>query len=894
MKKFLWFLLVVVVLWWVTGVAYHFEFIQQDSSVGKLVAVVYDRVTTQTDTVKPDVSVDTDTPDEPVEQDVDSEPVSLEPAGSLSYTWKMEQPKYELLANWDMMKNGFSQPFEVTVDEIPDYYTKEDCPEFRVALPGSDYEMTDVPFDDVKNGLTVNANYVWPGFWLETTPAQEANFQDKWWMVFKPNQTSLLASKLDYSREYADSPNEFGQDEWVTLQERIGGLDNPVMRYPYNTPYISTDLLLHAYHKVFSTELQYYEQDKARPAMTKISQDMFDTMITKRDESTDEKEKQYFDFLAAYWSMPATFFVDNEVFLDNHSQKGQDMSDEELEMLIKKELSKYTSKLSDNYKLAVEKQVDEILKGEASRGNDFLMIAFGEETWEAERESGLTITQDYTQFVPRSHYTNNSLLKTYFMGMKSVMRHKLSFNSLDAIKAAFIATKVLEDDVVNQEKYDEFYMFINELIGSDDDINVYHLQDYMDQKWWKTVSDIVANATMEDAEALKKAVPQRIMGTHYTVNCPPGEQCATEDEAKAASAGFVMFGEKFTIDSWFFDELTAGEAEVEHEIKPSIHTAMIVPAHLENNVEAQNLTIDWLKRNLPEDAPFTKSQIAYQADFDSHTEILDEVVSFPYNETLYHRWLQMLSATTTKPDTMSPYFMADDDYRYKELTTYMGSYTELKHDTLLYVKQAYAEMGAGGIGDCFISHKLPPLPVPKWYVEPNADLINELMQLSAYTRTFFPDSSLKDFENYLEFLSKVLDAQANNKQLSDEDYEKLRLSYGTLSDVTKPRTYMGQPLSKEFRWSIIADIFTSWSHGPLYEAVGRPYMAAIAVNDVNGPRVVIGPVFSHYEFYNDKKLVPASAWRLTDEDWQEAYDDLSPETYKKIMGPSMRELVNIE
>jgi hypothetical protein len=43
----------------------------------------------------------------------------------------------------------------------------------------------------------------------------------------------------------------------------------------------------------------------------------------------------------------------------------------------------------------------------------------------------------------------------------------------------------------------------------------------------------------------------------------------------------------------------------------------------------------------------------------------------------------------------------------------LGSYTELKHDTLLYVKQAYAEMGGGGAGPCGRSIDPPELPIPK-------------------------------------------------------------------------------------------------------------------------------------------------------------------------------------
>lgn len=60
-----------------------------------------------------------------------------------------------------------------------------------------------------------------------------------------------------------------------------------------------------------------------------------------------------------------------------------------------------------------------------------------------------------------------------------------------------------------------------------------------------------------------------------------------------------------------------------------------------------------------------------------------------------------------------PYFMEDPLYQNKLLNTFLGSYTELKHDTLLYVKQAYAELGGGGGGPCDIRVTPPDLPVPK-------------------------------------------------------------------------------------------------------------------------------------------------------------------------------------
>ena len=41
--------------------------------------------------------------------------------------------------------------------------------------------------------------------------------------------------------------------------------------------------------------------------------------------------------------------------------------------------------------------------------------------------------------------------------------------------------------------------------------------------------------------------------------------------------GFVFFGEKFTLDSYLFDLVTAGKDSPESKIKPNKQTALIVP-----------------------------------------------------------------------------------------------------------------------------------------------------------------------------------------------------------------------------------------------------------------------------------------------------------------------------
>ena len=67
--------------------------------------------------------------------------------------------------------------------------------------------------------------------------------------------------------------------------------------------------------------------------------------------------------------------------------------------------------------------------------------------------------------------------------------------------------------------------------------------------------------------------------------------------------------------------------------------------------------------------------------------------------------------------------MLNEAWQRKELNTFLGSWTELKHDTILYAKQNYAEMGGGGLE-----------VDDRGYVEPNPQVYARLASLTAMTR----------------------------------------------------------------------------------------------------------------------------------------------------------------
>jgi hypothetical protein len=105
------------------------------------------------------------------------------------------------------------------------------------------------------------------------------------------------------------------------------------------------------------------------------------------------------------------------------------------------------------------------------------------------------------------------------------------------------------------------------------------------------------------------------------------------EEAKDMTAGFVFFGEKFTIDSYLFDLTTAGSAEKEYAYMPNMQTALIVPDALENNSDAAEMVDLWMnvrivKEDILEDSEFTQYS-SYNEVKQAAIEKLKEEVTNP-------------------------------------------------------------------------------------------------------------------------------------------------------------------------------------------------------------------------------------------------------------------------
>ena len=779
------------------------------------------------------------------------------------YHWnrEMKKPKLEEMSNFDYITHWFykkrSKKIKISLDDIIMYTEdgKQDyCPEV-IIYDGYTYttnktiKLTPEIINKIKKWIyyvIVTWEYQWNWYWyhwpLQITWNTLKFFKKHGWVILDPNWNDI-----DYSKSSADEPIDYNFDEERNHFIRLIWWEpKPYERYPYNTLLITSDFLLHVFHKIFDNELKYKEEAEIRKGISKISEKLFNRFKNKYLNEKNPQLKKIYAFLASYWAIESSLIPSYKKLYWENDYIEKDFSDYELKEKLNKILNEKIKSFPKDIQKVIKEEFNNILKAKEKLTDPLINYFF----WNI--DNNITITQDFTQFKPRSHYTTDSLLKTYFMWMKWLMREKFYFKNFELAKSALILVNNLDQN--DLQDIENIQTFVKKLIWWDDDVNIFDIKKFLKENWLQTDQNIVKKFNKNLQNKLLNLKKQLIISTSYQTN---NYYEKDEQQIHNDTIGFVFFGEKFTIDSYIFDKLTAGNAETQGIQKPSVTTALVIPYILNNNSIAAKLTKLWLKN-------YWINEIKKQWYLEEAKKLIEKVQHFDFSKNIYSKWLNLLNYIFVKQDKNLPYFEKDPLYQIRKLLTYLWSYTELKHDTLLYVKQAYAELW-GGWEECKITITPPSLPVPKWYVEPNIDLINQLIKLSEETNKIMKSDNFLEFTKQLKFLKQIALAELLNKKISDEDFEKLRLI--NFAKLLTPKKIIWQPLQKEERWAIIADIFTSLDFWPLYEALWRPNLLLLMIKDINWSRIVIWPVYTHYEFYKNWK-------RLTDENWQDQYDKI--------------------
>lgn len=246
------------------------------------------------------------------------------------------------------------------------------------------------------------------------------------------------------------------------------------------------------------------------------------------------------------------------------------------------------------------------------------------------------------------------------------------------------------------------------------------------------------------------------------------------------------------------------------------------------------------------------------------------------DSTLYNMWCAALVDMQKDNNPRQPYFMKTPQWEKKNLNTALASWTELKHDVILYAKQPMGAECGGMIPD----------PVVVGYVEPNVNYWKQALKLIDKTTgvlrcqgllTDRAENLAGQLAENTQFMLRISEKELKGERLTDEEFQSIEkmgstYEYLTLDIVKCDSTYAGmmwEDVSGPDRsLACVADVYTANAsnnpdRGVLHEAVGYADDIYVVV-EINGLLYLTrGSVFSHREFHT-----PLGN-RLTDEQWQQ-------------------------
>lgn len=455
--------------------------------------------------------------------------------------------------------------------------------------------------------------------------------------------------------------------------------------------------------------------------------------------------------------------------------------------------------------------------------------------------------EDYTQYIPRGYYEGDEKLEPYFKAMMWYGRTHFRQEDEDLDRSALLITRALLEDEQAYALWEAVYAVTSFFAGASDDPGVCEYGPMIRQAYG---DDISLEALAGDEEGFAK-----FRSLTSSVPAPAINSIPIGDGEDNVIPGFRFMGQRFTIDGAIMQQLVYQNVEEnsagERRMLPDV---LDVPAAL-----GSDLALGILQEDGKTDyAGYLENMEKLRAGLSQENETL-------WSASLYAGWLHTLRPLLVPKGEGYPMFMQGEQWVRKNLECFAGSFTELKHDTVLYAKQVIAEMGGGGYEE---------EPDDRGYAEPEPLVYERFSRLASQTAQGLKqygmlseakEEDLMRLAGMAERLRTISEKELRDEVLTDEEYEFIRGYGGSIEhfwyEAVKGEGKTDMITSQEFPAAVVVDIATDPNGTILETATGNP-STLYAVVKVDGKvKLASGSVYSFYQFewpLND---------RLTDAKW---------------------------
>jgi len=475
--------------------------------------------------------------------------------------------------------------------------------------------------------------------------------------------------------------------------------------------------------------------------------------------------------------------------------------------------------------------------------------------------------EDFSQFKPRGHYNREESLQGYFRALIWLGRVDLRLletqtdGTQEFHRAQYLAMLLLHELVGSDlGSFQRIDTTIRTFVGESDYMVLAEVE--------KLLADLGGSDAARSADDL--TVAKAIVAGDYGSQQIASHIMVNDGtvETLPLNRSFALLGQRYIVDSHVFSEVVYDRLKAKRMMPSPLDAAFAALGN--SQALALNPDIEQFK---PLPGALARMRV-----------LVDEHDASFWEANLYNSWLHALRALSPKGDLANPgahglpQVAGTEGWGRRLLNTQLGSWAELRHDTILYAKQSYTGSPACEFPDAYVD------PYPEFFRALHnyaaagsrvADLVAEVdMQFATNISQHFTllgevtalltdmaERELRGEPFTTEQLAMINRAVRVEKQR--EGCTTVEVPDGWYADL-----FFDRSKSIEFE-PTIADVHTQPANEAgatvgkvLHVGTGYPRMMVVTVDSCQAtPRAYAGVVYAYHE------QVTKDFERLTDEEW---------------------------
>jgi hypothetical protein len=317
----------------------------------------------------------------------------------------------------------------------------------------------------------------------------------------------------------------------------------------------------------------------------------------------------------------------------------------------------------------------------------------------------------------------------------------------------------------------------------------------------------------------------------------------------------------YTLDAFIFDELifhsersdTVGTLDNPRTLPRGLDIMAVL-----GSPEARKILVEELKEGRYEN---------YERHLDRVTALVKDFPRSTWDASIYQNWLDLMGSLAREPENAPP-FTKTAAWRRKQLNTALGSWVNLRYETIAMVEQVASEAGEGG-------YEVLEVGRPRGYVEPNPEFFRTLdrafERLAKEFENALGDAELRreiagrfaEHRSHLRALEEIARKELKGKPLTDGEYEEI-ISIGRTVEhfmqvIASANGSDGKPLANPEPIRKIVDVQKD-DGVRLYEALGHAGEMDVVVPYFGRRQIAKGSIYTYYEFVSQGNL-NSENWR---------------------------------